>query len=86
MSEDNEDAGTDFVDAVAEQLPESLTEQQIVRLVCGVIAGYATGPIDALHFIRAVAIRLKRHYAEQVEAGEMECDCPRCRAQRGQVH
>lgn len=86
MSEDNEEAGADFVDAVAEQLPETMSENQIIRLVCGVIASYATGPSDAMRCVMAVAVSLKEHYAEKAAAGEIVCDCPKCRAKRGQVH
>ena len=78
-NKDPEEVGEDFVNNYLDSMPDVLSVAQVLRIVCGTIAAFSTGPSDAAKTLALCVAELQRFYAEN---DNIDCNCPECVAKR----
>lgn len=85
MTQDNKEAKAEaFIDMIADNLPDVMTDDHVVRILTGLIASYADNMRDGTRFLTLTALALQSSTLADRE--EEPCSCPKCVADRGPVH
>jgi len=79
MTDDRTKKGDKFVNDYLDSMPEQLSLEHVVRIACGTIAAFSTGPSDAAKTLAICVTELQRFYAEN---DDIDCNCPECVAKR----
>ena len=78
-----------FVDDLGNILPDTLNEDELVRILGSILTAYSVDVKEAFTTLRVLGVNIARYYADNADNADNAdtvCDCPTCKAARGTMH